>query len=226
MARVPSLYYDGKEGTEFHAKDKPILLSVVTGLLDFNILKTMVIRPEWLRIDAGDAVTDSMKLAMTLRDEYIREMPKLLRKTRWINRLAIQRLADFTTVLYRNDDMYYERLGYLMWRFIERGPEYAGADHAGRVKILHEERALYLTHEKRLDRIKWITNAWDYFVDLYATDEGISASVDFVIERLNVHKDQYNRDEVSRLGMKGFYPENWYPNGRGYLWDMAHGGIG
>lgn len=224
--RVPSLWYDGGHGSDFHAKDKPIIIGVMMGELGFNALKGMILRPEWLRVDQGEVISDSMKLSMVIRDEFIREMPKLLKRTKWINRLAIQRLADFLVVLHRNDDMYFERFGYLMGRFIERYPEWKATDKAGRYKILEEERALYLGYEKRMDRIKWITGAWDYLLKMYSTDEGISNSIDFVVERFYVHKDMYSKDEISRLGIKAFYPENWYPNGRGALWEMVHGGKG
>lgn len=224
--RVPSLYYDNGHGTEFHAKDKPLLVHTILHTKDFNLLKSLIVRPEWLRVDQGEFITDSMRLSMILYDEYVRAMPRLLKGCGWLNRLAVQRVSGFLVVLHRNDDMYYERFGYLMWRFIERAQEWKQNDKAGRVKILKEERNLYETHEKRLDRKEWLMAFWDYAIYLYETDVGIQQSADFLIERLYEHRDMYKHDEVSRLGLKAFYPENWYPVGRGALWDMAHGGKG
>jgi hypothetical protein len=224
--RVPSLWYDDGHGAEFHAKDKPLILDVIMNGNNINLLKGLILRPEWLRVDSGEFITDSMKLTMVLFDEYVREIPKLLKGCSWLNRLAIHRLGAFLVVLHRNDDMYYERFGYLMWRLIERYTEWSTTDKSKRLTILKEERALYLTHEKRMDRIEYITKFWDYGIHMYETDEGIERSVNFVIERLNVHKDMYKRDELSRLGLKAFYPEHWYPAGRGQLWDMMHGGKG
>lgn len=226
MARVPSLWYDDGHGKDFHAKDKPLFLGVVIGLTDFNTFKNLIIRPEWLRFDQNDKLTPSMVLAMKIRDEYIREMAKLLKGEKWINRMAVHKLANFLVVLHINDDMYYERFGYLMYRFIQRSMEWADTDKDGRIKIIQEERALYFTHEGRQDRLQQITAAWDFFERLYRENEGIEQSVNFVIGRLNVHRAEFNYDEVSRLGMTAFHPECWYPRGRGQLWDMAHGGKG
>jgi LmbE family N-acetylglucosaminyl deacetylase len=54
----------------------------------------------------------------------------------------------------------------------------------------------------------------------------IERMVNFLVERLYAHKDEFDREEVSRLGLKAFYPEHWYPAGRGQMWDMVHGGRG
>jgi hypothetical protein len=226
LARVPSLYYQDGPGKDFHMKDKPLLMSIATGLVDFNMFKNLVIRPEWLVVDKGDSLSESMKLSVVIRDEYVREMPRLLRTTKWLNRLAIHKLANFLVILHRNDDMYYERFGYLMHRFIERSDEWKQSDKAGRLQIIDEEKTLYFTHEKRLDRIVQIRNVWNYIHRMYESDEGIMRSVDFIVERLGVHRSEYNYDEVSRLGIIAFHPENWYPVGRGQLWDLAHAGQG
>jgi hypothetical protein len=113
-----------------------------------------------------------------------------------------------------------------MYRFIQRGQEWTHATKERHLEMIREERALYFTHEGRADRIEQINAAWDFFEKMYNENEGIENSIDFVINRLYVHREEFDYNEVSRLGMQSFHPENWYPRGRGQLWDMAHGGKG
>lgn len=225
LAKVNSWWWQKGPSQDFHAKDKPMLMHVLNGTATFDTLKELVIRKEWLTT-VGEPMTKSMTLMGVIRDEYIREMPKLLKGARWWNQLAIKKLADFVFLLHRSDDMYYERLGYLMWMAIEIAPRWLAADHNQRVLLLHEMREQYFSVEGRQDRLTQLNQGWDWLETHYKDDPGMTRSVDFVIERLYIHRDMYDRDEVSRLGMKAFYPENWYPRTRGALWDQVHGGNG
>ena len=225
MPKVNSWWWQKGPSRDFHAKDKPMLMGVFNGSLPFNTLKNFILHPGWLTT-ANEPMTKSMTLMGVIKDEYIREMPKLLRGTKTLNQLAIKKTADFVFLLHRSDDMYYERFGYLMWMAIEVAPRWLAADVEQRKIILHEMREHYFTVEGRQDRIPHLNQAWDWLENHYASDAGIQRSVDFIIERLHVHRDMYDRDEISRLGMKAFYPENWYPRTRGALWDQVHGGRG
>lgn len=225
MVKVTSFWYKEGDGHNFHAYNKcHVLMGVLRGE-GFNLFKNTLLKKEWIS-NEGEQLTQSMVLVTNMRDEYVRNMPKILKGCGWMNQMAVRKAADFLTILYKSDDMYYERMGYLIGRFILLAPAWREADLEGRKYLLHLERLNYFVHEKRLDRISHLNLGWDYLEKNYVEDKGIQRSVDWIIEYLYTYRDQYNPDEVSKLGIKGFYPQNWYPVGRGGLWDAIHAGRG
>jgi hypothetical protein len=223
----PGTWYIPGDGYNFHLKCKPLLMSVLHGKSTFNDLAKLVINRQWLNVGGETlTLTKSMIMIGAAKDDLIRNIPRLLRGKSWLNRLAIQRLADFIYVLHKSDDMYYERFGYLIWRVIERALDWIATDKAGRSSIIKQERVLYFTHEHREDRLEQINAGWDFLEEMYEHDEAIEVLVNYLVEWIWEHREMYDRDEVSHLKLKQFYPENWYPTGRGQLWNAMHGGKG
>ena len=225
MSKIPSTWYTKGDGADFHDKDKQILIQMLRNKGNLNLLKNLIMPRRWVDTK-GEVLTKSMVLIGDVRAEFTREMPKLLKGAGWINRLAIQRLVDFLYVLHKTDDMYYERFGYLIGRIIEIYPEWEKADKVGRQALLQAEDDLYFTHEKREDRIPHIHAAWDYLKSKYESDEAIERCVNFAFKTFYDKREQYDPDELSRIGLTAFHPECWYPVGRGQMWCMIHGGQG
>ena len=222
--KVTSFWYKDGDGADLHNKDKQLLTIMLRNKESINVLRKLIIKKHWVSTD-GEALTPSMRLVGKVRDEFIREIPKLLRGVGWINKMAIQKLADMLYILHKTDDMYYERFGFLIWRLIEIQPRWIATDKAGRIAILHEEMDLYFTYEHREDRIPHLKSGWDYLIWKYTEDEGIERCVNWLVQTFWEHRAEYDREEVSlNVKLKAFYPENWFPVGRGQMWDMIHGG--
>ena len=222
--KVTSFWYRDGDGADLHNKDKQLLTIMLRNKESINVLRKLVIKKHW--VDTKDErLTKSMVLVGKVRDEFIREIPKLLRGVGWINKMAIQKLADMLYVLHKTDDMYYERFGFLIWRLIEIQPRWIATDKVGRIGILKEEMDLYFTYEHREDRVPHLKSGWEYLIWKYTEDEGIERCVNWLVQTFWEHREEYDREEVSlNVKLKAFYPENWFPVGRGQMWDMIHGG--
>jgi len=226
MAKSSSYWYQEGTGKDLHAVDKPLLMCLIGGHVTFNDLKRLVIRKEWLDLTHERNPLPSELLVLRMRQQYAVDAAKLLRGCGWLNKLAVAKLADFLVVLFKSDDMYHERMGYLLWRCTMMAPRWLAAGFEERCVLLQEERVNYFVHEKRQDRIDHLMLGWNYLEREYANNDWITRSVDWLVEFLHTYPTKINYDEVSRLGMMSFHPEWWYPVGRGQLWDMVHGGLG
>jgi hypothetical protein len=224
--KVTSFWYKKGDGVDFHIKDKnELLMGVVFGHKTFNDLKYLIIKREWLTSE-NETLLPSEVLATNMHNEYVRRLPIIMKGCGWINKMAASKGAGLLLALYKSDSMYSERMGYLMHRFIELYPLWCGETHEVHCNLLHAERLNYFVHEKRQDRLIQLNRGWDYLEKMYREDAGITRSLDWLVEYLYEHRSEFNYDEVSRLGHISFHPENWYPVGRGQLWDMVNAGNG
>jgi hypothetical protein len=104
-------------------------------------------------------------------------------------------------------------------------PDWSVLSKEDKLDILHIIRNEYFVNEKRLDRISHLMKIWDFGLKYVDEHEWAMGMLDLYAQYMNEHKWTF-RDEVSRHGLKAFHPQNWYPVGRGRVWDLIHGGIG
>jgi hypothetical protein len=127
-------------------------------------------------------------------------------------RIALNQCGKFMLSLYKQDSAYYERIGGHVCIFIAN-EELWKKDH---VKALNFYYDWWLQNDIRGYSKKWINSAWVTLIELYQEKEFVRMSVDWIMEYLHAHKDEWKMDPE-------FHPDRWYPKGKGQITYLVSG---
>lgn len=179
----------------------------------------------WVEIENPEHMEPSLLYLVQMNERMWSPMAPCVRMASIPERMILKRIQYFMLALYHSDDMYYERIGWLIGRFAYITREWPGKTRAQMMSELYALRDEYFTHETRLDRIHHLRKIFDYALKFVDEHEWAFECVCWYGEYLQEYPWTFY-DEVSRHQLMAFHPENWYPRGRGQIWDLVHGGRG
>lgn len=184
----------------------------------------------WVEIENPEHIEPSLEYLVQMNERLWSPMAPCLKGAPIMERMVIKRVQYFMLALYHSDDMYYERIGWLIGRFAYMAAEWWPNGHAcaTRAQImsdLYKLREEYFVHEHRTDRIGYLEKIFAYVLKYIDDNEWAFELMCWYGEYLQKYPWTFY-DEVSRHDLQAFHPENWYPVGRGRVWDLVHGGRG
>ena len=204
------------DGWEFHNQQKQIARQALEKeKLTLSDLAALSIDIKFFRIDKGDPDKPNYAFLMKMNSEYekFRKTHKHYeKKLSMKERIALNQAGKFLLALYKQDSAYYERIGGHICTFIAN-EELWKKDH---VQALHFYYDWWSKNDIRGYSKKWINSAWVTLIELYQEKEFIRMSVDWIMEYLHAHKDEWKMDPE-------FHPDRWYPKGKGQITYLVSG---
>jgi len=200
------------DGRLFHRDGKTLFCHVMGGTRDLLDLAALVVKPGWLETEGEWSPPNTAFFKQMLADYEVWAERNLKPVT---SAIAI-RIARWIVVLYRNDSAYFARLGWIAMAVMHH-PEYS-------LERVTEE---YLKVEKRPDRIQRYRSAAEFLVKKYRGSSWVRMSVDWAMEYLQEHRDDFNWRVPASPGSEysAYDPRAWpgnVPSG----WDEVNGGRG
>ena len=214
-----------KEGMQFHALTKPRIMEYVYGLVKFTELSKLTVMKAW-RVCGVDDMQPNVGVLVKARDEFLKSDVYKSKEISIPVKLIARTLSDFVVALLHGDEMYYERGVWCINRFLERSDRWMSGGVVERLAIIREIEVMYFENEKREDRLPYMKSIWLRFVSDYETKNDLRIILDWWGDWLCQHRELWNPKELSRLGLEVDNAGNWYPIGRGKVWNMIHGGKG
>jgi hypothetical protein len=127
-------------------------------------------------------------------------------------RIAINQAVKFLLALYKQDSAYYERIGGHVTLFISNEENWKKDKIASLISYYN----WWNINDVRGYSKKWINSAWVTLIELYQTKEFVKLSVDWIMEYLFAHKEEWVTDGE-------FDPKRWYPRGKGQITYLVSG---
>ncbi len=216
--KLSNKYYDGKDGDSynFHIKDKDLIRQVLVDPkpMTIRLLHQLVLKKSWIE-DQGEGSPEGFDYLKAMFPAYEGWLKEKHIKIPTVERLIYKKAWCFVLALFRQDSAYYERIGGMV-TFIGYHSDKWGttkAEHLVFLKLMKE----WWNIKDRRDRTKWMIAAiFDYLIKKYERTLFYAQSIDFCIEYLIKHKDEWKINGV-------YDPANWYPVGKGQINYLVHG---
>jgi hypothetical protein len=224
---MASFYGDNftEDGRLFNREGKRQIMEVLFCGGDLLKLAGLVVKEAWLR-DDGEGYPPNTRFLMTMLDNFTWENSVWLINLSQLHQKTIMRVGKWLIVLYRNDQMYFERIGGCILFVIMRFPEYKD-DLPGLLQALKD---WYLQNEKRVDRYEHMQRLFALVQAHYAKGGWFQQIIDWCFRYLYEHREKFNwQIPSSEDPDRSVYdPLVWAggPKGRGGEWIMVNGGHG
>jgi len=179
----------------------------------------------YVQIENPEYMEPSLLYLNDMIDSTKQPMPTWLKNMSILERQIYKYGCNFFLALYHSDDMYYERLGWLITIFAKDAADWITLQDDTKLKVLETYRMRYFEQECRKDRIEPLSKIWAFALKYASEHKWVLRMLDQFAQYMINHPWTFE-NEVSRHGLQAFHPENWYPRGRGRIWDLVHGGLG
>jgi hypothetical protein len=204
------------DGWEFHNEQKNIARHALQKeKLSLSDLAALSIDTKFFKLDKGDPDKPNLKFLDKMYHEYERYRKTIKYQEKKLSikeRIAINQAGKFLLALYKQDSAYYERIGGHVTLFISNEENWKKDKIASLISYYN----WWNINDVRGYSKKWINSAWVTLIELYQTKEFVKLSVDWIMEYLFAHKEEWVTDGE-------FDPKRWYPRGKGQITYLVSG---
>jgi hypothetical protein len=222
-----SFYGDNftEDGRIFNREGKTRIMEVLFGGGDLLKLGGLIVKEAWLR-DDGEGYPVNTRFLMNLREAFLRENADTLDTLGRPMRTAIEKVSRWIIVLYRNDQMYFERIGGCILFVIMAFPKFEN-DPVG---LFHALKKWYFENEKREDRIEHMRKVFALVEERCIPDLTFLSFLDWCFRYIYDHREAFSWQVPSaNASDRSIYdPLVWAGGqlGRGGDWVAVNGGHG
>ncbi len=213
------------DGRLFNRDGKTRIMEVLFCGGDLTKLAGLIIREAWLR-DDGEGYPVNTRFLMTMQDDFVWQNSGRLCELSKPVQAAIGQVSKWLIVLYRNDQMYFERIGGCIMFVIMKFPEFAGDLH-GLLKALRE---WYFQNEKRTDRVEHMRRVFDLVEIHYEETPWFREFLDWSFRYIYENREKFSWQIPSAQDpdRSVYDPLVWAggQKGRGGDWIAVNGGQG
>jgi hypothetical protein len=204
------------DGWEFHIQQKQICREALSKeKLTLSDLAAISIDAKFWKVDKGDPDKPNYQFLLKMNSEYekFRKAHKHYeKKLSMKERIALNQCGKMLLALYKQDSAYYERIGGHVCVFLSNEEQW----RKDKLTTLISFYNWWNTNDIRGYSKKWINNAWVTLIELYQEKEFIRMSVDWLMEYLYAHREEWVMDPE-------FHPDKWYPKGKGQITYLVSG---
>lgn len=224
---MTSFYGDNfsADGRLFHNEGKTRIMSALRKGGDLLNLAGLIVKDEWLK-DDGEGNPPNTQFLIDMQQAFLTENRKTLNTLSKPLQTAIEQGSKWLIVLYRQDHMYFERIGAIITFILTMYPVYEN-DLPG---LLFALKGWYFKNENREDRVLYFQEIFSFVDEKYATEMWFREFVSWAFRYIYQHRAEFNW-QVSleaQPGISVYDPQIWCggERGRGKEWFIVNGGKG